>query len=135
MTDAPTTRTKHVKRAAAAASDPPSPPPAATDAPSADAVAESPLLPTEDSYKTELQAAVDALKGELQEHSEERDRVLLASGMTVDQARQLSDAHMDRLHKYNDIKDAGQVLFGKLAELRGKTVKEIHEEYGVKSDD
>ncbi|KAJ1837760.1 hypothetical protein LPJ70_005726, partial [Coemansia sp. RSA 2708] len=51
------------------------------------------------------------------------------------QARKLNDQNIDRLHRYNDIKDAAQTLFGKLAELKGQTVKEIYGEYGVGLDD
>ncbi|KAI9506824.1 DNA repair protein, partial [Coemansia spiralis] len=51
------------------------------------------------------------------------------SNLSIEQARKMNEEHIDRLHRYNDIKDAGQIMFGKLAELKGKTVKEIYEEY------
>jgi hypothetical protein len=35
------------------------------------------------------------------------------------------------LHEYNEVKDAGQILFGKLAELQGKTTKAIYHEFDV----
>ncbi|XP_056207991.1 LOW QUALITY PROTEIN: DNA repair protein SWI5 homolog [Falco biarmicus] len=33
------------------------------------------------------------------------------------------------LHEYNDIKDAGQMLLGKLAVIRGVTTKQLYPEY------
>ncbi|XP_064121635.1 DNA repair protein SWI5 homolog [Macrobrachium nipponense] len=39
--------------------------------------------------------------------------------------------HISNLHRYNEIKDAAQLVMGRLAELEGVTVKEIHEKYGV----
>lgn len=38
---------------------------------------------------------------------------------------------MDALHEYNDIKDATQVVLGRLAELRGLTVAKIHEKFDL----
>lgn len=39
------------------------------------------------------------------------------------------DRQMDLLHRYNDIKDAAQVVMGRLAELENVTVKVLHEKY------
>ncbi|KAJ1814112.1 swi5-like zinc finger protein [Coemansia sp. RSA 2599] len=89
----------------------------------------------DDERRKELEAAIGTLKQELAQHKRDRDDILERSGLSVEQARQVSDKHIDRLHRYNDIKDAGQILFGKLAELRGKTVKEVYKEYGVDTDD
>ncbi|KAJ2782191.1 hypothetical protein GGI15_002989 [Coemansia interrupta] len=135
MNDA-STPTKRTKRAAEADDDDLGESPSALiSVPETDAVLSSPLPCKEDSYKTELQIAVAVLRKELEAQNEERARLLSSSGMTMDEALHLSSVHMERLHTYNDIKDAGQVLFGKLAELRGKTAREMHEEYGVQSDD
>ncbi|KAJ2889115.1 Swi5 protein [Coemansia asiatica] len=89
----------------------------------------------DDERRKELEAAIDALKQELARHIRGRDDLLERSGLSVEQARQETDKHIDRLHRYNDIKDVGQVLFGKLAELHGKTVKEMYEKYGVDTSD
>lgn len=40
-------------------------------------------------------------------------------------------SHIENLHQYNEIKDAAQLVMGRLAELEGVTTKEIHERYGV----
>ncbi|KAJ2459036.1 swi5-like zinc finger protein, partial [Coemansia sp. RSA 2322] len=80
----------------------------------------------------ELAETISALRRELEAQVKARDELLSdSSKMSVEQARLATNEHIDRLHRYNDIKDAGQVLFGKLAELQGKTVKEVYEEYGV----
>jgi hypothetical protein len=43
--------------------------------------------------------------------------------------------HIDMLHQYNEIKDTGQTLLGKLAELKGTTTKAMYEEFGLSLDD
>ncbi|KAJ2612201.1 swi5-like zinc finger protein [Coemansia sp. RSA 1365] len=85
----------------------------------------------EDEHKQELRTGIEKLKQELESQTQVRDALLLKADMSIEQARQLNDEHIERLHRYNDIKDAAQILFGKLAELKGKTVKEIYEEHGV----
>ncbi|KAJ2159350.1 swi5-like zinc finger protein [Coemansia sp. RSA 552] len=89
----------------------------------------------DDERKRELRAAIAEAKGELEEQTQARDALLDRSGLTMEQARQINDEYIERLHTYNDIKDAGQKLFGKLAELKGKTVKDIYAEYGVNLSD
>jgi hypothetical protein len=39
-----------------------------------------------------------------------------------------------KLNLYNELKDVGQALIGKIAELRGATIREIHEEMEVGGD-
>lgn len=39
--------------------------------------------------------------------------------------------HIDNLHRYNEIKDAAQIVLGRLAEIEQVTLKEIHKKYGV----
>ncbi|KAJ1855923.1 swi5-like zinc finger protein [Coemansia sp. RSA 1722] len=97
-------------------------------------VAETPGDSVDERTK-ELEAAIRALKDEVAKVQKERDSAAELSGLTSEQARRATDAHITRLHRYNDIKDAGQILFGKLAELRGKTVKEMYKEYGVETSD
>ncbi|XP_028394683.1 DNA repair protein SWI5 homolog [Dendronephthya gigantea] len=43
--------------------------------------------------------------------------------------------HIDKLHEYNEIKDVGQVLLGKIADIEGKTTKMMYEEYGLDIED
>ncbi|KAJ1992472.1 swi5-like zinc finger protein [Coemansia spiralis] len=85
----------------------------------------------EDERKKELEDAIGSLRQDLDELAQKRDELLAKSNLSIEQARKMNEEHIDRLHRYNDIKDAGQIMFGKLAELKGKTVKEIYEEYCV----
>lgn len=94
-----------------------------------------PLTSLVSSKDDTLESAIASLRQELDGQAKLRDQKLETANMTIEQARELTNQHIDRLHRYNDIKDAGQILFGKLAELKGKTVKEIYQEYGVDLED
>ncbi|KAJ2491646.1 swi5-like zinc finger protein [Coemansia sp. RSA 2050] len=89
----------------------------------------------EKEQRAELAATIATLKRDLEAQTKARDALLAKCNLTMEQARLLTDEHIDRLHRYNDIKDAGQLLFGKLAELKGKTVKDIYKEYSVNIED
>ncbi|XP_068735658.1 DNA repair protein SWI5 homolog [Montipora capricornis] len=43
--------------------------------------------------------------------------------------------HIDKLHEYNEIKDVGQLIIGKLAEIDGTTTKAMYQEFGLDLDD
>nr|XP_057913114.1 DNA repair protein SWI5 homolog isoform X1 [Doryrhamphus excisus] len=45
------------------------------------------------------------------------------------------DNHIDMLHEYNDIKDMGQSLLGRIAALRGTTTRELYSHFGLELDD
>ncbi|XP_054612165.1 DNA repair protein SWI5 homolog [Dunckerocampus dactyliophorus] len=45
------------------------------------------------------------------------------------------DDHIDMLHEYNDIKDMGQSLLGRLAALRGTTTRDLYSHFGLELDD
>ncbi len=42
--------------------------------------------------------------------------------------------HIDTLHEYNEMKDTGQVLLGKLAEVETTTTAQLYSRYGLKLD-
>ncbi|XP_006154186.1 DNA repair protein SWI5 homolog [Tupaia chinensis] len=56
---------------------------------------------------------------------------LVSEGYSVDEL----DDHISQLHEYNDIKDAGQLLLGRLAVIRGVTTKELYPEFGLDMND
>lgn len=39
--------------------------------------------------------------------------------------------YIDALHRYNEVKDAAQVVMGRIAVLDGVTVREVHSRYTV----
>lgn len=43
--------------------------------------------------------------------------------------------YIDKMHSYNEIKDAAQVVIGRIAILECKTVKTVHEEFGLSEED
>ena len=43
--------------------------------------------------------------------------------------------HIKQLHSYNETKDLGQMLLGRLATLEGVTTKQLYEQYGLEVDD
>lgn len=53
--------------------------------------------------------------------------ILKESGFQVEELQ----IHIDNLHKYNEVKDAAQLVLGRLAELEQVTLKEMHKKYSV----
>ncbi|KIJ53943.1 hypothetical protein M422DRAFT_24941 [Sphaerobolus stellatus SS14] len=77
--------------------------------------------------KEELSARAAALEEEIMKlHGELGE---------AEDAEKIVNNHIKRLHRYNEAKDATQLLIGKLAAIRQATVKELHEEYGLTKDD
>ncbi|KAM5260603.1 DNA repair protein SWI5 homolog, partial [Hipposideros larvatus] len=82
-------------------------------------------------------ASEDSVHLDVQKLKEKRDVLdkelsqLTSEGYSVDE---LED-HISQLHEYNDIKDVGQMLLGKLAVIRGVTTKELYPEFGLDMND
>ncbi|XP_074871987.1 DNA repair protein SWI5 homolog [Carettochelys insculpta] len=56
---------------------------------------------------------------------------LLAEGYSLEEL----EKHISLLHEYNDIKDTGQMLLGKLATIRGVTTKELYPKFDLELTD
>ncbi|KAF7347289.1 hypothetical protein MVEN_01484200 [Mycena venus] len=67
-----------------------------------------------------LQAEVASLEKELGEH-EDADAIV--------------KKHIKLLHRYNEAKDATQILIGKLATLKETTVRQIHDDLDLRDGD
>ncbi|XP_006835044.1 PREDICTED: DNA repair protein SWI5 homolog [Chrysochloris asiatica] len=81
---------------------------------------------TEDSQQLDIQ--------KLQEKKDMLDKEisqLISEGYRVDELKD----HISQLHEYNDIKDVGQMLLGKLAMIRGVTTKELYPEFDLDMND
>ncbi|CAG0894814.1 unnamed protein product [Cyprideis torosa] len=50
-------------------------------------------------------------------------------GQAVDDGQRKTQ--LELLHEYNEVKDAAQLVLGKLAEIKGISLKEIHLEFGL----
>ncbi|KAJ6541729.1 DNA repair protein [Mycena capillaripes] len=67
-----------------------------------------------------LQAEVESLAKELGEHED---------------AEAIVKKHIQLLHRYNEAKDATQILIGKLATLKETTVRQIHDDLDLRDGD
>ncbi|NXJ08575.1 SWI5 protein, partial [Odontophorus gujanensis] len=56
---------------------------------------------------------------------------LLSEGYSVEEL----EKHISLLQEYNEIKDAGQMLLGKLAVIRGVTTKQLYPEFDLELND
>ncbi|XP_026153051.1 DNA repair protein SWI5 homolog [Mastacembelus armatus] len=91
-------------------------------------------------FKSPLQvtksATVSAAEevAELERKSEQLDTEIAqleAEGYRVEEL----EHHIDMLHEYNDIKDIGQSLLGRIAALRGTTTRDLYSHFGLELDD
>ncbi|PRP74664.1 hypothetical protein PROFUN_13711 [Planoprotostelium fungivorum] len=53
----------------------------------------------------------------------------------ADEVETLHKRHLQMLHDYNDAKDAGQMLLGRLAVMEGLTTKDMYQQYGLELED
>ncbi|KAM9324329.1 DNA repair protein SWI5 homolog [Gastrophryne carolinensis] len=78
-----------------------------------------------------------ALKKEISELGEKEASLdmeisqLEAEGYSLEEL----DQHIKLLHEYNELKDTGQMLLGRLAVLQGVTTKELYSEFGMELED
>lgn len=71
----------------------------------------------EDEQLYELEKSLDVELENLKKQKKEKDKIMKA------------------LHRYNDIKDATQIVLGRLAIIEGVTVAEIHQNYNLLESD
>ena len=89
--------------------------------------------PLRSQERSALIKEINHFREKLQTLTEEYNALLLKKDSFPTQ-EQLT-AHMQRLHQYNDVKDLGQLLLGKLAELEGVKVQKLYDDYDIGPDD
>lgn len=70
-------------------------------------------------YVEKLQAEIDALQQKLGDNVK---------------AETIVSNHIKLLHRYNEAKDATQILIGRLASLKGTTIRQIHIDMALLDD-
>ena len=63
--------------------------------------------------------------------NEQEIAALLAEGYEASEL----EKHIDALHKYNDMKDIGQMLIGKIATEKGVTTASLYDEFDLSLED
>ncbi|KAG0017522.1 swi5-like zinc finger protein [Podila clonocystis] len=87
-----------------------------------------------DLQKAKEDAKIEALKVMILELQAE-EQALIKKIRGEGSAKEIIDRHIQQLHEYNEIKDVGQVILGKCAELEGTTIKKQYENYGLDPTD
>ncbi|KAI9102466.1 hypothetical protein DFS34DRAFT_647025 [Phlyctochytrium arcticum] len=71
---------------------------------------------------------------EAPEIAAQRAKLLSSLSPVLDSGKDIA-AYMKLLHDYNEIKDVGQILLGKCAEMEGSTTREMYERFALDVDD
>lgn len=90
--------------------------------------------PSRNAALDQAQVSLEEQLAELQKQELELDKEITSleeQGLKTEELQ----VHIENLHCYNEIKDAAQLVMGRLAELEGVTVKEMHEKYEISSYD
>ncbi|RKO99886.1 hypothetical protein CXG81DRAFT_13915 [Caulochytrium protostelioides] len=58
-------------------------------------------------------------------------RATVPGAETAEGRESLVNAHIKKLHTYNEAKDAAQILIGRAAEMEHTTAKEMHTRFDV----
>ena len=85
-------------------------------------------------------------RAEVEDEEEKKERLLEElrcweeaeqelDGDLATRGKSRGESHIDKLHEYNDLKDACQAVFGRLAELDEVTVSDIYKRYSVDVND
>ncbi|WAR30587.1 SWI5-like protein [Mya arenaria] len=68
---------------------------------------------------------------------DKRRSQLKTTGVTGHKGYQESElqTHIEKLHEYNEIKDVGQMVLGRLAGMQGVTTRDLYDQYGLNLED
>ncbi|KAF9191650.1 swi5-like zinc finger protein [Haplosporangium sp. Z 767] len=84
--------------------------------------------------KVQEDAKIEELKAMIRE-LEQKEKEIIQAIRGDGTPSEIIAQHIKELHQYNEIKDVGQVILGKCAELEGTTIKEQYEKYGLDPED
>lgn len=65
----------------------------------------------------------------------EKEKFVDEELIRLEEAVKIRDVVMEKLHEYNDIKDATQIVIGMLANLQQETVRKLHKDFGLDSSE
>ncbi|XP_033104184.1 DNA repair protein SWI5 homolog [Anneissia japonica] len=85
---------------------------------------------TKEEESDDVQQEITNLKKQVQLMKEEEDG-LRKCGYKEEELQM----HIEKLHEYNELKDTGQMLIGKIATLEGRTTKEMYAQFGLNLED
>ncbi|KAK3605901.1 hypothetical protein CHS0354_017805 [Potamilus streckersoni] len=86
----------------------------------------SPITGSLDDLKCEIAILQQKVK-----ETQKKIKELEEQGYNVEELQQ----HIDKLHEYNEIKDVGQMVLGRIAAHEGVRTKDKYENYGLNLDD
>ncbi|RIA97210.1 Swi5-domain-containing protein [Glomus cerebriforme] len=81
-----------------------------------------------------LNSQIQSLKNQLYELNNVELKLKKKLRGNLDVQKTLND-HYRQLHEYNEIKDVGQMLLGKCAEIEGTTTREMYKKFGLELND
>ncbi|KAF8936927.1 swi5-like zinc finger protein [Haplosporangium gracile] len=87
-----------------------------------------------DALKAQEDAKIEQLKKTIAD-LQQQEQDIISSLRGVGTPSEMISRRIHQLHEYNEIKDVGQVILGKCAELEGTTIKEQYENFGLDMDD
>ncbi|KAG8900270.1 hypothetical protein FRC01_010196 [Tulasnella sp. 417] len=59
----------------------------------------------------------------------------LENALGKEDPKKIVSQHIRLLHDYNEAKDKAQALIGRIAALKGVSIKQLHEDYGLDPED
>jgi len=86
------------------------------------------------SKTVDLNSQIQSLKNQLCELNNVELNLRKTLRSNSDIQKTLND-HYQQLHEYNEIKDVGQMLLGKCAEIEGTTTREMYKKFEVELND
>ncbi|KAF9927033.1 hypothetical protein FBU30_003531 [Linnemannia zychae] len=88
----------------------------------------------QEALKAQEDAKIEELKKTIAE-LQRQELEIIQSIRGVGTPSEIISRRIQQLHEYNEIKDVGQVILGKCAELEGTTIKKQYENFGLDTDD